>query len=99
MLGRRRHERYTVAQPWEGALRVLRDVAVQDGPDGALTVVSQAPAVIGELLSLYLSGGGSNARLMVRVDESRPLMMQGSLRHALRLTVLDREAAAEGAVA
>jgi hypothetical protein len=37
--------------------------------------------------------------LMVRVDESRPLMMQGSLRHALRLTVLDREGAAEGAVA
>jgi hypothetical protein len=99
MLGRRRHERYTVAQPWEGALRVLRDVAVQDGPDGVLTVVSQAPAVIGELLSLHLSGGGDSARLMVRVDESRPLMMHGSLRHALRLTVLDRDGAAEGAVA
>ena len=90
MSGRRRHERFAPAQPWEGALKVLRDVIVQQDPQGGLVVVGQTPGVVGEHLTLDLTGGGQVVTLRVRVEESRPVILDGSVRHRVRVEVLER---------
>jgi hypothetical protein len=90
MSGRRRHERFAPAQPWDGALRVLRDVMVREDPAGELVVIGQAPGVVGEELMLDLAGGGHIATLRVRVHESRPVILEGNVRHRIRLAVLER---------
>jgi hypothetical protein len=99
MLGRRRHERFTILQPWDGALRLLRDVAVHREGDGTLTVVGQAPGVVGELMTLDVSGAGANARLKVKVLDSRPHLLEGALRHVVRLAPVDDERMAHDASA
>ena len=90
MSGRRRHERFAPAQSWEGALRVLRDVIVQDGADGELIVFGGAPGVVDEVMTLDLAGAGQVVTLRVRVAESRPVILDGSVRHRIRLDVLER---------
>ena len=67
MSGRRRHERFAPAQPWDGALRVLRDVIVQEDPSGGLVTIGQAPGVIGEQMMLDVAGAGHVVTLKVRV--------------------------------
>jgi hypothetical protein len=90
MSGRRTHERFAPAQPWDGALKVLRDVIVQEDPIGGLVAVGQSPGVIGEQLTLDLAGAGHVVTFKVRVQESRPVILDGHLRHRLRLEVLER---------
>jgi len=90
MSGRRRHERFAPAQPWDGALRVLRDVIVQEDAAGGLIVIGQAPGVIGEQLTLDLAGAGHVLTFKVRVQESRPVILDGQVRHRVRLEVLER---------
>ena len=90
MSGRRRHERFAPAQPWDGALRVLRDVIVQEDPSGSLITIGHAPGVIGEQMTLDVAGAGQVVTLKVRVQESRPVIVDGSVRHRLRLEVLER---------
>ena len=99
MSGRRKHERFAPAQPWDGALKVLRDVIVQENPAGALVVIGQSPGVIGEVLTLDLAGGGPVATLRVRVQESRPVILEGNVRHRMRLEVLERSRRPEGSEA
>lgn len=92
MSGRRRHARFAVVQPWEGTLRVLREVTVVEDTDlRGLLVFSHAFGVPGEVVALELAGAGTLARLIVCVTESRPVVVDGVVRHSLRLTVLDEE--------
>lgn len=88
MSGRRTHPRFAVATPWDGAMRVLRDVVVDRIDREELLAVSQAPAVPGETMSLDLVGGGTAMELRVRVIESRPVIVNGAVRHRIRLAVL-----------
>ena len=89
MTGRRSHPRFVVAAPWEGALRVLRDVIVhRRGPD-ELLAVSQTPAVAGEEMSLDVAGGGAAMALRVQVLDSHPVIVDGAVRHRIRLALLD----------
>jgi len=88
MSGRRSHPRFAVAAPWDGAMRVLRDVVVDRVDREELLAVSQAPAIAGEEMSLDLVGGGKAIELRVRVIESRPVIINGSVRHRIRLAVL-----------
>ena len=90
MSGRRRHERFAPAQPWDGALSVLRDVIVQEDPSGGLITIGQAPGVIGEHMTLDVAGAGHVVTLKVRVLESRPVILDGHVRHRVRLEVLER---------
>ena len=90
MSGRRRHERFAPAQPWDGALSVLRDVIVQADPGGGLITIGQAPGVIGEQMTLDVAGAGQVVTLKVRVQESRPVILDGNVRHRVRLEVLER---------
>jgi hypothetical protein len=88
MSGRRSHPRYGVSQPWNGAIRILRDVAVDRTKKDELLAVSHMPGVVGEVLSLDLLGGGSSLELKVKVIDSRPVIVNGAVRHRLRLAMM-----------
>jgi hypothetical protein len=88
MAGRRSHPRYAVASPWEGGLRILRDVVVGRTSTEELMAVCHAPGVTGELMTLDLMGGGISLGFRVRVLESRPVIVAGAVRHRLRLGMI-----------
>jgi hypothetical protein len=95
MSGRRSHPRFVVATPWDGAMRVLRDVVIHRTNGEELQAVSNVPAVAGEDMTLDLMGAGATLGLRVRVIDSRPMMVEGSVRHRIRLAVLNGHAEEE----
>jgi hypothetical protein len=77
-------------------VRVLRDVVVAR-MGGELLAISPAPAIIGEDMSVEVIGGGSDLRLQVRVLDSRPVIVDGAVRHRIRLALpVDTETEAGG---
>ena len=92
MSGRRSHPRFAVATPWDGSMRVLRDVVVDRVNREELLVISQVPAIADEEMSLDLVGAGTTMELRVRVIESRPVIIEGAVRHRVRLTVIQQGA-------
>jgi hypothetical protein len=88
MSGRRSHPRFAVVTPWDGAIRVLRGVVVERTEQDGLYAVSQAPGIAGEEMTLDLMGAGATLGLRVRVIDSRPVMVEGSVRHQIRLEVV-----------
>jgi hypothetical protein len=91
MSGRRSHPRFAVANPWSGAIRILRDVVIDRTERDELLAVSNAAAVVGEVLSLDLLGGGHNLAIKVRVIDSRPVIIDGTVRHRVRLALPEAE--------
>jgi len=89
MSGRRRHERFAPNQPWNGTIKVLRDVIVQREGGSALVAIGSVPGVIGEQLTLDLAGAGHLVTCRVQVSESRPVIVDGSVRHRIQLDVLE----------
>jgi hypothetical protein len=73
---------------------VLRDVVIDRTSHDELMAVCQAPGVAGETMTLDLMGGGLAFGLKVRVLESRPVIISGSVRHRLRLALLEPAPAA-----
>jgi hypothetical protein len=94
MSGRRSHPRFTVVNPWDGAVRVLRAVVVDRTGENELVAVSHAPGVVGEEMSLDLLGAGSNLTFKVRVLESCPVILSSAVRHKVRLALIDAPAPA-----
>ena len=94
MSGRRSHVRFTVLQSPEGMLRVLQDVVIQNALPDHTIAISRDPGVLGELVSVRfpLRDGTS---IWARVLESQPLVVDGRVRHRLRLHHLG-EASVEG---
>ena len=88
MTGRRSQPRFAVSSPWEGVMRVLRNVVVDRTSRDELMAVSHAPGVSGEVMTLDLIGGGVAMALRVRVLNSRPIIMDGAVRHRLTLALL-----------
>lgn len=87
MSGRRSHTRFAVASPWSGAIRMLRDVVVARADRHELLAITHSAAVVGEELSLDLIGGGHSVAIKVRVLESRPVVVDGTVRHRVRLAL------------
>jgi hypothetical protein len=92
MSGRRSHPRFAVSTPWDGAMRVLRNVVVDRLDRDELLVISQGAAIVGEEMTLDLMGAGLSLELRVRVLESRPVIVDAAVRHRIRLVVLRSEA-------
>jgi hypothetical protein len=88
---RRRHERYSPGQPWNGRVSVMRDVLVQLEASGRLVTFGVAAGVVGEIMRLDLSGGGDTLALDVEVVDSRPVIFGGAVRHRVQLEVIERE--------
>ncbi len=69
-------------------MRVLRDVVVNRADGNEVHAVSQVAAVVGEEMTLDLMGAGAVMALKVRVVESRPLMVEGVVRHQVKLAMV-----------
>ena len=84
MSGRRSHARFAVLRSPEGVLRVLRDIVIQSSTSEHIVAVSHEAGVRGELVSVHLPAHDDSA-LLARVLESQPIVVDGSVRHQLRL--------------
>jgi hypothetical protein len=85
-----------------GVIKVLRDVVVNRVGRDELLAVSNVPAIVGETLSLDLIGAGQAVAMKVRVLDSRPVIIDGTVRHRVQLAAVEREnetAASEPATA
>jgi hypothetical protein len=91
MSGRRSHPRFAVTNPWGGVIRILRDVVVNRVDRDELLAVSNAAAIVGETLSLDLIGDGQALAVKVRVIDSRPVIIDGTVRHRVRLSLLEAQ--------
>lgn len=78
--------------PWAGRMRISRDVAVQVGEASSeIAVLSDAPGIVDEELTLALVSSAGDMDLRVRVVDSRPQIVDGVLRHRVRLQLLSAE--------
>ena len=75
-------------------MRVLKDVVVQRAQREELLAISHTAGVLGEEMTLDLIGSGQTLALRVHVVESRPVIIDGSVRHRLRLRVVAADATA-----
>ncbi len=64
------------------------DVTVERYSEDQVWVVSATPARVGEVLTLDLTGSGPAVTINVRVGESTPVLVDGSVPHGLRLLVV-----------
>jgi hypothetical protein len=87
MSGRRRHDRFEIADPWDGSLRLLREVVLGTPADDGVTVISHTAAAIDEVMRLDVRGRTATA-FHVKVTDSRPVTYGGSVRHAVHFAVL-----------
>ena len=90
MLGRRRHTRFSLAEPIEGTVQIREDIAVERWNDDEIVVLSPEPCRVQERLRLEF--GGAPRRIDARVLESRPAVVDdGLIRHRLRLAIERKE--------
>jgi hypothetical protein len=87
MLGRRSHPRCVIPASIEGVLRVSRDVLVRTCDAEHVTVVSREPGVPGERGQLTLPAQNAEG-VAVRLSTSRPVIMDGAVRHVLQLKLV-----------
>jgi hypothetical protein len=90
--GRRVFPRFRTFGAWLGQLRISKQVAV-DLTEPGLTVISDSPGVVDEEFSLALVYGGRHVDVKVRVVATSPQVLEGVLRHQLKLDVLDDQSA------
>ena len=90
MSGRRRHDRFSVGQPWDGRLRVVRDVTVLSaGDDHTLELLGTLAGTPGEVVIVELAGRRTVLSLVACVTDSRPVVVEGGLCYAVRVLTLD----------
>ena len=87
---RRRDKRFRLTEPAEGTVRLFPDVIVQQDGDEEWIGIGRQPAVAGETLMLERPAidtdeGELRHRLPVCVIESRPMIVDGDMRHRIRL--------------
>jgi hypothetical protein len=87
MSGRRRDDRFEIADPWGGTLRLLREVVLGSPSDDGVTVISHTAAAVDEVMRLDVRGSAAMA-FRVQVTDSRPVTYDGSVRHAVHVAVL-----------
>lgn len=81
--------RFRVVATWNGAIRTVREVSVEQHGSGEVVAVSTTPAAIDEELALDVTSGAGTAGYRVKVLDSRPVVIDGALRHRLRLQLLE----------
>ncbi len=85
----RRHGRFQIAET-HGLLRVLRDVEIRRMKNGDIVATGTEPAFVGEELTIHTIGEKAGD-LRARVVDCRPVLVDGFVRHRIRLTLADRE--------
>jgi hypothetical protein len=87
MLGRRSHPRCVIPASLEGVLCVSRDVFLRTRDSEHVTVVSREPGVPGERGQLATAATNTEG-VAVRISSSRPVVMDGAVRHVLQLRLV-----------
>ena len=85
MSGRRSHARFNITPSSDGVLRVLRDVTVQRAHENELLVIGREAGVVGDQLTIEIAEPDAAIRATVQVIESLPIIINGAVRHRLRL--------------
>ena len=90
MPDRRRDKRYRLTEPADGVLRMFPDVVVQQSDGDEWIALSREAAVTGETLVLDVvltdaDVGDMRQRFPVYVIESQPIVVNGDVRHRIRL--------------
>jgi len=85
MRDRRAEERVAFIEPTYGVVRGFCDVVVQRNGETGWIAISRQPAAAGETLILDIDESGRPHRLAVCVVESRPVILEGDMRHWIRL--------------
>ena len=90
MADRRRDKRYRLTEPAEGVLRIFPDVTVQQSGGDEWIALSREAALTGETLVLDVVLGDVDAeemrqRFPVYVIDSQPVILEGDVRHRIRL--------------
>ena len=84
MSGRRREARFVMSDN-ESVLHVARDVTlIQAGHE--MVAISHEPSTVGDVLTIEMIAENQIARVAVRVEESRPIIVVGGIRHRIRLS-------------
>jgi len=89
MAGRRRHERFEIADTWSGSLRLLREVDLSVSGDRRLAVISPTPVAAGEVMQIEVIGAAATATLHGQVAGSHPVAHEGTVLHAMDVDLLD----------
>jgi hypothetical protein len=89
MPGRRGEQRFALSVPWDGALRLPTDVTIERYGTNEIWVLSTKPVHRDELLTLDTVGAGAAVTMQVRVTDSVPVVVDGLMRHRLRLTIVE----------
>jgi hypothetical protein len=82
----RRDTRFRLKQPGDGTVRMFADVMVQPNGKDEWIAIGREAAVTGETLVLDIVGADRQGdRFPVRVIDSRPVMVNGRVRHLILL--------------
>lgn len=93
MRGRRRDERFRFSKPADAGLRVFSDVIVKWNADDEWIALGREAAVTGETLVLDVDDGEQRNRFTVCVIESCPVIVDGDMRHRIRLQGAEQQPA------
>ena len=88
MSGRRSHVRFAVVRAPQGVLRVMHDVIVEQATSGEVVAISREPGVFGEPVVIEFPAAEPAGEMRAQVIESHPVVVDGTVRHRLRLQAL-----------
>jgi hypothetical protein len=72
---------------------VLRDVIIERVEAGEIVAIGGEAAVLGESMVIDIAGHEPTGTQTVEVIESRPVVVDGAIRHRLRLRKVGQDAA------
>ena len=87
MLKRRSHPRFVMANT-EGVLRVAHDVTLTSTA-GELVAIGVVPLAVSDAIMIEGVIDGQIARVPVRVEQTKPVIVDGEIRHEIRLSHVD----------
>src|SRR5262245_60044628 len=85
MRNRRGDARARFMKPTHGVVTSCYEIAVQRNGDGEWIAIAREPALPGETLMLETLDRDGAKEVAVCVIESRPVFLQGEIRHCIRL--------------
>jgi hypothetical protein len=83
------YQRVWQVPPVSGGFRIARDVVLlqRGDPTDGITVLSDAPVIVGEQMTLTLVSAEGDTELKVIAVASRPHIVEGAMRHVIQLAL------------
>jgi hypothetical protein len=90
MFGRRSHQRFSFSSSCEGTLHVFRDVQIEGLDGDRIVAMGRYAGVAGQILTMELADPAGEV-LEVCVTDSRPVVVDGAIRHRMHLQLAGAE--------